>query len=337
MALTNNGTDISKSGFAAISKQTPKGPLARKQLVRNPDGSVTLRYVDNDTGQTLSSLQGYNLVEANNYLQLDDLGLDPIKDDPKEQTTAEKVVKPDNQRFGGDSDNSSAPSGGRSRNGGPTDNFGYINKPGFMGFAGAIPGPIGLAGKAVNLGINAMNTGAVNQARSMMGLPKQSFMESVKSTVRDQHGQIGDVKIETPQGTAQYPVGFEALDKNGRTNMTPQEAALRARANETPISLASKNETKTAVKDFKQANPEADKGLFSSFTDRVTGFLDNLFGRDSDYGSGFPDAPAAPENHNASMTGNHAIERERDFSMSSGGGLSSQAERAASSGGGGLY
>lgn len=342
MALTPTG------GFAAISQKSPAGPLARKQLVRNSDGSVSLQYVDNQTGQQLNSLQGYNLVEANNYLQLDDLGLDPLQEPEKKETTAEAVKKPVmEQRQGGDSDNSSDPSGqGFARS--STNNFGYIDKPGFMGFASAIPGPLGMLGKVANVGINMNNTGAVNEARSMMGLPKQSFVENAKSTVKDQHGQIGDVKIETPQGTKQYPVGFEAQDKFGRTNLTPQEAVLRANAHQTDLSLASKPEVKSDIDKFKSEFPEARQGIFSKVTSAAENFIDNLFGRDNDsydfsanQGRGelfdrskgfdyFPDAPAAPSGNPT-----HSQERERDFSGGFSG--SSQADRAAASGGGGLY
>ena len=335
-------TDISKSGFAAISKEPPKGPLARKQLVRNADGTVTLRYVDNDTGLQLQSLDGYNLVEANNYMSLDDLNLNPLSEE-KEQTVANEVKKPpipDNQRVGGDSDSASQPMGNAGGFAGPTNNFGYMNKPGWAGLAGAIPGPIGFMGKAANVAINASNTSAMNKARDLMGLPKQSFAESFKSTIKDQHGQIGDVKLETPQGVAQYPVGFEAQDKFGRTNMTPQEAALRGRANQSPLSLATRTDVKSAVEDFKKENPEERQGLFSQFTSAASNFIDNLFGRDDtsrsgygDSGSGgfsLPDHAPVPEARPSA----HSMERERDFS--GGGEYSSQAE-AAMSKGGGLY
>ena len=325
-------------GFAAISQKPPAGPLARKQLVRNPDGSVSLQYIDNNTGQKLPSLDGYNLVEASNYLQLEDLGLDPLQQ--TKETTAEVVKKKPiaEQREGGDSDSFSDPSGQGFARGGPTNNFGYIDKPGWMGFASAIPGPVGLAGKAANIGINAMNTSAVNEARSMMGLPKQSFMENVKSTVKDQHGQIGDVKIQTPQGIAQYPVGFEAQDKHGRTNMTPQEASLRARANQSDLSLASKPEVKSSVSDFKAEYPNERQGLLS----KVEGFIDNLFGRDSEssYASGFPDAPAAPSSRDA---GSRPTASSPAGGAQAAGGFNdgsrgdSQADRAAASGGAGLY
>lgn len=353
--------DISKSGFAAISKPTlsPTGPQARKQLVRNPDGSVTLQYVDNNTGAPLDSLQGYTIVEASNYMTLDDLGLNPVKEteDDKESPASQIIKQTQNQSFGGsDSGGDSSASGGRARSGGPVNNFGYIDKPGWMGLAGALPGAGGLIGKGVNLGINVNNTVAMNKARDLMDVPSQGFMGNVKSSLKDQHGQIGDFKI----GPTQYAVGFEAVDKYGRTNLTPQEALNRSRALGVPITQASRTEVKSAISEFKSEFPKS-QGLISKFATGAESFIDNLFGRpatpeyapiptprpasyQSSGGGGTPSGVSLPDyapipTSRPSYSGGSGYTGGGPTGGGSGGGggVSQQAQDAISRGGGGLY
>jgi hypothetical protein len=110
-------------------------------------------------------------------------------------------------------------------------NRGYINKPAWAKYANFLPGVPGMVAKAVNTGINITNTSAVASARKAMGLKPQSIGQTLKSAAIDQQGQIARVNI----GEGQYTVGFESLDKYGRTNMTPEEAMARARALGTTI------------------------------------------------------------------------------------------------------
>src|SRR5687768_16343649 len=213
-------------GFMAISPPAPTGPLAIRKLVRGPDGTMQTVMVDARTNQPISDPNGYNIVENGNYLDPNALAqVAPVTPTEEEKpTTAENIL--DDNRQGSGSDRS--PSGladprdsvGRR---GVEDNFGYVNKPGFMGLANFMPGPLGLAAKAANVGINVNNQMATNEARSMLGLDGVGAFGNVKGAIKDNHGQVADVNI----GKNTYSVGFEALSPTGQTNLTPQEAARR--------------------------------------------------------------------------------------------------------------
>ena len=104
------------------------------------------------------------------------------------------------------------------------DNYGYINKPGYMSFLGMAPVPgAGMASAALNGGINIGNNQAIRTAQRMLGIPTQKpniakdFIKSPKD------GFIGDIPIQGKN----YPVGFEGKTKDNRTTLTPEEARKR--------------------------------------------------------------------------------------------------------------
>lgn len=104
------------------------------------------------------------------------------------------------------------------------DNYGYINKPGYMSFLGMAPVPgAGMASAALNGGINIGNNQAIRTAQRMLGIPTQKpniakdFIKSPKD------GFIGDLPIQGKN----YPVGFEGKTKDNRTTLTPEEARKR--------------------------------------------------------------------------------------------------------------
>jgi len=105
------------------------------------------------------------------------------------------------------------------------ENYGYIDKPGIMGFTSFLPGPIGTASRVTSGMINQGNNQAIRRGREAIGLDnaKLSFIRDVLKSPKD--GKIADVKIgENPQT---YPVGFEAQDANKKTTLTPNEARMR--------------------------------------------------------------------------------------------------------------
>lgn len=105
------------------------------------------------------------------------------------------------------------------------ENYGYINKPGYMSFLGMAPVPgAGMASMALNTGINLGNNQAIRTAQKMLGIPspKPNFVKDMVKSPKD--GFIGDIPIKGKN----YPVGFEAKNKEGETTLTPNEARMRS-------------------------------------------------------------------------------------------------------------
>lgn len=292
-------------GFAAITPTAPKGPLAITKVVRGPDGQMKTIYIDARTGEELAGLGGYTIWNSQNYL--DPSFTDGEGEEKKEETTAEETVAEARDIGSGGRGGSSYQTRGGSQYheqggfaGGPTksfgnterDNYGYINKPSGMGLASMLPGPLGMAGKAVNLGINMNNVSAVNEARSRLGLKDQGFMGRLGGTFKDKQGQVADVTIDD----GKYSIGFEALSPTGRTNMTPEEAAKRAQALGTKIVETPKEQVKEIEARFKEDNPQT--GFFASVKNTVSSIFDAINPFDDEEESRyardyFPDAPAS--------------------------------------------
>lgn len=273
-----------QSGFMAIQPPAIQPPYARRKLVRGPDGTVQVVYVDQQ-GNTIENLAGYNIAESGNYYNPDSLGRNDTpgatNEKSNQQSTARSVIQ---ETTRGERSDAQPGSGnfGRSQ----ANNFGYIDKPGFMGFTGMLPGPLGLAGKGANAAINANNVAAVNAARGMLGLPGTGLGGSIKGTLKDNKGQVADVTL----GSSTYatPVGLEALSPSGMTNMTPQEAALRAQA-VGGIQLATDEQVaaRNAAFDAEFGKP----GFLGRISTVANNFIDDLFGVTPSYYQ--PDEAAA--------------------------------------------
>lgn len=258
-----------------LQSPTVSGPTAKRKVVTGPDGTPHVVYVDSTTGQELQNLAGYSIISAGNETNLEELGLSPTED-KKEDTVAQETIKGVSPKKtlptdsdGRQGDSSSRAAQARTQ----ANNFGYMNKPTGMGIASMVPGPIGWAGKAANTAINMNNTAAVNAARESMGLGKQGIGASVKSTLKDNQGFVADVKA----GPGTYAVGLEAVDKRGLTTMTPQEASLRAAANQTKVSLATPDDVAAMERQFDSMFGDQKKGILGSFTAKATSFIDSLF------------------------------------------------------------
>jgi len=108
------------------------------------------------------------------------------------------------------------------------ENYGYVDKPGYLSFLGMAPVPgAKMATAAINSGINVGNNQAIRRAREAMGLPnaKPSLAKDMISSPKD--GKIADVDIAGQT----YSVGFEAQDKDKKTTLTPNEARMRGMMN----------------------------------------------------------------------------------------------------------
>jgi hypothetical protein len=262
--------DLSLTGGAkAIAGPAlkPGQPTASRKVVRGPDGAPRVIYVDGTTGAEVTNLSGYQVVEQSNISDLTSLGLSPTED-KKEPTVAQQTIQGVKPQVLGEGDH--APSDGKSlSSSGRTqaNNFGYVNKPTGAGLANFVPGPVGMVSKAVNTGINMNNVGAVNSARGMMGLDDVGFGGTVKGALKDNKGKVADVNING----GIYSVGLEALDAQGKTTMTPQEANARARANNVSVVEATEEEAAAAQARFEQDYGK--KGFFSS----AKNFIDDMF------------------------------------------------------------
>lgn len=266
MALDLNLT----GGAKAIAGPALKAgqPTAQRKVVRGTDGAPRVIYVDSTTGAEVTNLSGYQIVEQTNISDLTSLGLSPTED-KKEDTTAQTVNRSVLPKVSfGEGDHASSDGKGLSTSGRTqANNFGYMNKPTGMGIANFVPGPVGLVSKGVNTAVNMNNVGAVDAARGMMGLDSLGFGDTVKGALKDNKGKVADVNVNG----GIYSVGLEALDAQGKTTMTPEEASKRAAAAGVSIVEATEDETRAMEQRFEQEY--GSKGLFGS----VKSFIDDMF------------------------------------------------------------
>ena len=67
------------------SAQQAQGKFAIRRLIRGDDGTIKVVYVDAQSGQQLASLQGYQLMQADNGIPLSK----PLKvEKPKEEESS---------------------------------------------------------------------------------------------------------------------------------------------------------------------------------------------------------------------------------------------------------
>lgn len=252
------------------------------RLTRDPaTGRSITEYVDTVTGQVVPN--GHlQVTQPNGFMTPADLGIDPLKEPTAPQNTGQEIIeetKPHSERDGG---GFAAQSRADPRT--QANNFGYIDKPSWAGFASALPGPLGLAGKVGNAAINASNMEAVSTAKQTMGVEDTSPMGKIKDTIRDNKGFVGDYSINNQN----YAVGLEAVDPTGRTTLTPDEARNRG-LTLGGIKATAADEAKAQRKQFAQDFPEAKpRGLLGNTMNSLKDFLGSIFDSDED---GYPDAP----------------------------------------------
>lgn len=109
---------------------------------------------------------------------------------------------------------------------------GYTDKPGWLGATSMLPGAAGMAGRAVNAGINLGNHAAVNNARESIGLDRRDgLMDTARGIMRDNQGQVADASINGEDysvGIGEKMYGGGGLTPQGNTSLTPNEARNRA-------------------------------------------------------------------------------------------------------------
>lgn len=246
------------------SGSAPTGPVAVAQLSRGSDGKLKTNYVDAQTGKPVNDLNGYTVFDGENYYDPSKV-VAPDKDgkiDPDKATQAIQSIKA--QGTGSTRTDALGTTPGPKAT--ASNNFGYKEKPGFLG-------PAALAASAVNPGVgaavgmlgkayNVSNMEAVNDARVGLGLSPTSLGQRAKQAMSDNKGQIANVNI----GDNKYSVGFGALSPTGKTNLTYNEAKTRAAILGKQITETPKDEVTTAPKVEKQ-------GLVSKITGMQKGWL----------------------------------------------------------------
>lgn len=264
--------------------------IAVRRIKRGSDGQIKVVYVDAQTQQELTSLIGYT-INSQNELAKEDFphGLQSMLDMPhglnaiggfpltptlpgmgQTNTTTSGTGFLNTEEWlrnlnGRDAD-TYTDTGDRTQ----ANNFGYIDKPGFLSIASGLPGIPGLIGKGVNAAINANNVAAVNAAREALGLPEQSTKDTLKGIVQDNKGVVAEVTI----GKQQVPIGLEATTPSGRTTMTPAEALSRARANNVGIEEATEEATAEAEAKFAEEYGKQTQGFLGNLKDIVKDVID---------------------------------------------------------------
>lgn len=234
----------------------PAKQKAFQTLRRNAQGRPELVYVD-AAGKVIpyAQINNYEVVTAGNEYYSPTAPKEEKKKEP--ETKVKKLLKQEDSHPLGWNRETNKVDDLKGTSSGPADNWGYVNKPGIMGLTNHIPGALGMASKLVSTALNANNNEAMQQARDSMDVPEQSKGQQFKNTIKDQHGQIGDFKLNNGRT---YAVGFEAMSPDGRTNLTPQEARMRS------------------VGSITEETRQKAGGILSKGADIISNVVDTIFG-----------------------------------------------------------
>lgn len=312
--------------------------FAIPRVVIGADGTPKIVYVDAQTGQTLNSMEGYNVISATDIPNQDISGNENNQNN--EQSVSKDIIDETKtqitERTQGDNPGISSPSKGGDLNLGLADrsvanNYGYIDKPGILGITSMLPGMIGTASKVANLGINTNNTMAANRARESMGMKDMGGLQTIANALglRDT-STIANVNI----GNQPYSVGFEATNKLGQTTLTPDEARKRSLITNQPIEEMTRQQNKQFRKEFKDEFPDAGRSKFglANIKEAFNNLIDNVFGGGGFAGKdSFPDTPMK----NESFGDNEGFSKEQYESNLSG--LSDRTRDAVENNKGGLF
>lgn len=270
-------------------------PNAEKQyavrdLVRDYNtGRMNVVFKDANTGQVIDDPSGYEIIESGGFMDLADLGIDPVQTPtsgtPTQRTVSQEVVDNAVYKNSDESSGSSGSRGGFSRD--PSNNFGYVAQPGLLTAASFVPGPIGTVAKAGRIGLSMNEAAAANAARQTIGMEDtRSFMGKAKDAFTGRQGYIGDISYSDGQGRSRStPVSFEAEDPVGRTTLTPQEA--RSRSLTSNVTTTSQPDTKAAMRSFQTSDlgKSQNKGLlsetFGSLRSATGSIMSSILGREA--------------------------------------------------------
>lgn len=210
--------------------------MAIRRMMRDENGDIHETFIDLTTLKEIENPADYMILPNENGV-VEEIPLNAIPKTAKVVATAAQVP-PDAKTVkevlgGGALDASEAPQGMTGAKRDMTNNFGYRDKPRGMGLAGALPGPLGMAGKAVNAAWNVNNMTAADKARATLGLPERSTFGKVKGVVKDVGRTVAD---DVNIGGNTYDVGFGGVSRDGKhTTLTPQEARQRSLVMDAPV------------------------------------------------------------------------------------------------------
>lgn len=223
---------------STATNSAPVKPKAFPQYIRGNDGKLRIIYV-NEQGlpiPPISLQQGLYEFATNDVSQY--YGQDPVESEEKKPETQVPTSVEDQFHTNLENVRNGRPLYSRERNGEPSsrtsfdpNSTGYIDKPGWVSATSMLPGYAGMAGRAVNAGINLGNHVAVNNARVQSGLqPRDGVMDTIRGIARDNQGQVGDVNINGEDysiGIGSKYHGGGGLTPQGNTSLTPEEAHRR--------------------------------------------------------------------------------------------------------------
>lgn len=282
-------TDYAKNNYLdpntlkPIESQTQTGPTppyAMTKVIRGEDGLMHTTYINPDTGETLQDLKGYTVLDAGGgYYKVttaDDINKDGNVNPQETQTHTKEAL--------GHTTREDAQGHTPGPKGTASNNYGYHEKPSWLGAASTVAGMvnpgIGAIGKTIGLGYNVGNMEAVNTARKSLGLSALTGRQMAKGAFKDNSGQVARVGI----GDKNYSVGLDAMDTQGRTNMTPTEATKHALANSQNIHEVA--DPKVAAT---EESPQAPKGPISKALSSIglergfaTKAMNTIFGKTPD-------------------------------------------------------
>ena len=321
-------------------------PIAIRKLVRLPNGTIGVAFVDPRTGKQIQDNSQYNIVDSGEVVSLEDLNLDVSKTDknPKEDTVAEEVIKVAEEVIKDDNGSSSmdvADSPGSSSS--DTTNtgwgfdidrsasnaFGYKDKPMALSVASAVaPGMLGLGAKAIGVGYNVNNMAAENAARKSWGMKEQGLGGTLKDVAFGTN-EVAGISLKDQDNIS----FFDAMNKPNQDPNVPSPSTKNMSA----YSVAEKN---------------APKGLVSKLGNAVSNFANSLFGKnkqteeqqlgfDNQTYAGkdfFPEAPEQPTTATgfaATATGNANSPNARGDNT--GGGFEGSAQADAAKDSAGMY
>lgn len=229
-----------------------------KQVIRGPDGSINVQYMDDDTGkQVLGYLpEGYATDGSSSG------GYAPENYYGETASKKEPVVLEELPAGGGEM---RIPQGGYNNEtfGEPTDrssanNYGYEPNSIVGSVMGLAPGPIGLTGRALKTVENINNAKAAQAAAKTIGVKDIVGPSTLGGAVRGVNkGHVADVTIDGKT----YSVGLEATDAQGRTTLNPEEARMRGLLSKTGIKKATEEEVEAAKQEAKKTGIKAESKL----------------------------------------------------------------------------
>jgi hypothetical protein len=207
-------------------------------------------YIDLRTGQPIPP----ELISQYQHTTQEDIDSGKTKLDPGDKHAYQEIFQ---RTSGGDhaSGNFSGSTAGPRE---PGNNYGYASKPGFLGVASAMPGPVGIVGKVANVAMNVNNGLAVNKARESLGFAPKSMLGAA---ISDNKGLVGEVT----NGVESTPVSIGAAQTpDGRTAYTPNEARMRSLVNPGTMAESDRATVNAQKQEFQAANPDAQKNMPAS-------------------------------------------------------------------------